>query len=137
MNISEAIHLVNNLRPPEEGGIVYRDEVEKYREAMKGKNFTRDAIKIMQPTPEDLTELRCMLVAELTNKPPRLPLVMSIINKHETLYRKMRVQPLLDALPALAVAVERATPESKRPPPTGGAALQNAITGALHGRTED
>jgi hypothetical protein len=133
--IERAIQLANLLCPPghnDESDLIGKEEVEAQVDILKvGISKVRQLTNIMEPTRTDLQLVRAMLAAELYRPEPRLPVVMALINRHETLYKLMRLDKLLIELPEVAVEIDKGLPKVAQDP-VRGASLQAAITGALH-----
>lgn len=129
--LGEALRLVKRLRPQDHTGLFDPGEAFEYREAMPTLNQINKLLAVMAPTQDDMHAIRQMMLCELTREAGvREAVLYALVNVHERLHRAMRIQPLLDDLPALAVFVEK-MPGSGRPKAMSTGELSQTLNGVF------
>lgn len=89
----------------------------------------------LMDTAEDLPVIRAMLAGELSRTPVRLSAVTLLVHQHERIIKALRLQALLEELPAVAVAMDNGARVAERSQPSEPVSdLQAAITNAMHPR---
>jgi hypothetical protein len=108
-----------------------KDEALSYREAMSNLGKINELLAILEPTVEDMLKVRLMLACEL-HLGGRENIVYRLINAHETLFKELRIDPILADLPAYAVWLNNKAPRIAGKH-IGGSELQNVVNSALFG----
>lgn len=119
--LAESIDMVKPPRP------ILQNEMRTYESAMVSPRAISDLLTIMEATDVDLMKIRYMLAAELCSKAREL-MVYRIINRHETLFKEMRIKEIVDSLPVYAVFLEKHTKVGTTAPQMNGVeVLSNAL----------
>jgi hypothetical protein len=108
-----------------------KDETLSYREAMSSLGKINDLLAILEPNVEDMLKVRLMLACEL-HLGAREHIVYRLINAHETLFKELRIDPILADLPAYAVWLNNKAPRVAGKH-ISGTELQNVVNSALFG----
>lgn len=130
--LPDAMRIVKRLRPQEHTELLDPGEAFEHRSVMPTLNQVNKLLAIMAPTEKDMHEVRQMMLCELTREAGvREQVLYQLVHVHERLYRSMRMQPLLDDLPSLAVFVEKLS--RGRPKAMDLTELSKSINNAMFG----